>query len=75
MKNKIELLNLISETMALCEDFPCGGIGHDGATQDELTAAHEAGHPFGNDDTFHRGQQIWLNLNKLTQMVQRLPNV
>jgi hypothetical protein len=55
--------------MQLCEDFPCGGIGPDGPMQGELDDAIESGHPIGRDDTYHRGQQIWINLNEIAGMV------
>jgi len=38
-----ELLDRIHETMKLCEDFPCGGIGPDGPSQIDLDDAIEAG--------------------------------
>ena len=56
---------LIRDTMKLCEEFPCGGIGEDGPTQSELDEALTEGHPFGDDDTYHRAQQIWINLKTL----------
>ena len=56
---------LIRETMKLCEDFPVSGIGKDGASQDDLDKATAVGHPMYWDDTYHRAQQIWLNLNAM----------
>lgn len=65
----LDLLERIRETMQLCEGFPCGGIGPAGPTQGDLDDAIKAGHPIGDDDTYHRAQQIWTNLNELSEMV------
>lgn len=65
-----ELRFLIQSTQALCESMPCGGIGAKGPTQEELDEAIEQGAPITGDDTFHRGQQIWLNLDRMLQLLE-----
>ena len=67
-----DALELIRETMQLCEYFPCGGVGESGPTQEELNEKIEAGRIFSDDDSFHRGQQIWLNLNKIAELVKQI---
>jgi len=53
----IEALVSIQEDI---ENLPCGGIGKDGATQEELDAANDEQHFIDGDALYHTGQQIWL---------------
>lgn len=62
---------LIQESLELLEGSPVGGIGAFGPSQKELDAAIEQGHPAGMDDSFHRGQQLWLNLIAIQNALQK----
>ena len=42
------------------ENFPSGGVGPEGSTQDDLDAASAEGRACENDATYHCAQQIWL---------------
>jgi hypothetical protein len=54
------LFDILREIQEISENLPCGGIGAEGPTQEELDAANEEGHPVEDDAVYHAGQQIWL---------------
>jgi len=60
MRHNQTLIDALVSIQEEVEELSCGGIGADGATQEELDAANEEHHFMENDSTFHTGQQIWL---------------
>ena len=59
-----DLLDILLAIQGEAENLPCGGIGDNGATQDDLYAANELGRPVEDDAVYHNGQQIWLIAQK-----------
>ena len=54
------LFDIFREIQDCVENMPCGGIGKDGPTQEELDEASKEGHPVDGDSMHHQGQQTWL---------------
>ena len=52
--------------------LPCGGIGPDGATQEELDDVARKGRHYSDDAMYHVGQQAWLLAQ---QAMERLSEV
>jgi len=69
---KSEVKDLLEMAIKECVLSPCGGIGPDGHTQEELDEAADAGHPIMDDDTIHRGQQIYLYLAEALVKLNRI---
>ena len=54
----------IKAAMEVLCDMPCGGIGGDGWTMEEIDAVEQTGHPAENDATYHQAQKAWLLLDR-----------
>lgn len=55
---------LIEAAMHHLENMPCGGVGADGATYEELDAAASSGNSIECDAVYHNSQQAWLYLRQ-----------
>lgn len=60
MSNINQLRELIRDAMTELENLPCGAIGSDGPTLDELDSHADAtGHCWEDDAVYHCGQRTW----------------
>lgn len=49
----------IRDAMEMIAQLPCGCIGDEGPTLEELNAVAEAGHNWDGDAVYHIGQYVW----------------
>ena len=54
----------VADAMLALEGMPCGGIGSNGATLEDLAAADEVGQPFDDDASYHVAQLAWRLLER-----------
>ncbi len=64
------IYNELSRVQETLEQMPCGGIGPNGATEDDLDEAAAEGRHYGDDAMYHTAQQAWLQIERIKQ---RLP--
>jgi hypothetical protein len=55
---------LIAEALEVIQQMPCGAIGHNGATEAEIDAAHAQGRAIEDDATYDCAQRVFLLLEK-----------
>ncbi|MDP2682029.1 MAG: hypothetical protein Q8P28_04360 [Deltaproteobacteria bacterium] len=70
MKRDEIIIGLIKEAMECLESMPCGCIGEDGATQEELYEAtyyYNGDANCDDDANYHPAQQAWLLLKKCVE--------
>lgn len=57
-------LQNIIDAQGWLEQMPMGGIGTNGATDQELLDAEESGHCYEGDAVYHNSQRAWLLLEQ-----------
>jgi len=70
MNEKMKAIKLLIEAQTELENLPVGGIGADGASQDELDEASEQGQAFEDDAECHQGQQAWLKIQEAIKLLE-----
>ena len=68
MTKQEKISELIIDAMAMLENLPCGGIGADGYTEEELDAFTDQGTFAEQDAVYHMGQEVWLMLEKARKL-------
>ena len=69
--DRYSMFGSIKAAMACLEEMPCGGVGANGADQEQLDAANNEGVAYCGDATYHQSQQAWLHLAKALKDLER----